>query len=156
MNYKIIVICAALIVCCCGCSKNGINGVNKVSSEELIEQFFLISEVEYSIIEELYELKDENYGGFYRVVIKVNQENVSDFIEKVEENYHIPEDIEWYSAPIMNVYGKELGEKDVFYTRASGVRRTIEGVSIPKTCEFYIICSEKTNGDYEVLMDYSE
>lgn len=156
MNYKIIVICVALIVCCCGCSKNDINGVNKASSEELIGQFFDIIDVEYTVIEEVYELSDKDYGGFYRVVIKVEQEDVPDFIEKMEEHYYIPENIKWYSNPIMNVYGKELGEKDIFYTRSSGVRRTIEGVAIPKTCYFYVICSEKTNGDYEILMDYSE
>lgn len=65
--------------------------------------------------------------------------------------------IEFYSIPIRNIYGKDLGENDTFYYGLSSVRRTIEGVDmIPKTCAFWIICSEKDTGELEVLMEYTE
>ena len=90
-------------------------------------------------------------------MIKLKKEEVTSFIVQVEERYYIPEDIEEYSNPIKNVYGKELGERDTFYTKTSSVRRALEGVEfIPKSCGFYIICSEKTTGEYEVKMVYCE
>ena len=166
MNYKILVMCIVLVACCCGCGKepngkedmtNETESVNKGASEELIEQIFDISDIKYKIIEESNTLSDKEYGGSYSVVIKLEKEDVPSFIAQVEERYYIPEDIEEYSNPIWNTYGKELGERDTFYTRTSGVRRNLEGVeSIPKSCGFYIICSEKTTGEYEVKMVYSE
>ena len=166
MDYKILIICIALVACCCGCGKepngkedmtNEIESVNKGASEELIEQIFDISDIKYKIIEETNALSNKEYGGSYSVVIKLEKEDVSTFIAKMEENYFIPEDITVYSNPIKNVYGKELDETDIFYTRMCGVRRTLEGVeSIPMTCEFFIICSEKTTGEYEVKMVYCE
>ena len=155
MKYKLLVICIVMSICCCGCEKES-NG-NKVNSEELIEQIFDVSGVDYMIIEETNELSDKEYGGSYCVVLKVEKEDVASFITKLEGNYYKPEDVEAYSAPIKNVYGKELGENDTFYTRHSSVRRKLEGVnSMPKTCGFYIICSEKETGDYEIKMEYAE
>ena len=156
----------ALAVCCCGCGKELASkedmtkqneDVIRQGSEELIEQIFDISEIKYKIIEESNSLSDKEYGGSYSVVIKLEKEDVPSFIAQVEERYYIPENIEEYSNPIWNTYGKELGERDTFYTTTSGVRRTLEGVeSIPKSCGFYIICSEKTTGEYEVKMVYCE
>ena len=124
-----------------------------MTSEERIEQIFEISGVEYTIVEETNELDEKEYGGYYSVVLKVRQDKASAFIAKVEEHYSIPEETEVYKDLIN---GKDLGEGDTFYVKFDGPQRRIEGKPSPKTCYFYIICSKKITGEYEIKMEYLE
>lgn len=124
---------------------------NTLTTQEMIEKIFDIEGVEYTVVEEINELDDNEYGGGYAVVVKVDAENVSEFISKVEENYYISE---------YGYFGREAEENEIIYTRHSEVRRTLRGLSVfkskPKTCSLYIICKQQANGDYEVIMDYVE
>ena len=146
----LVCMCQGIYICC------GFRDFDK-TTEEWIEQLFYISNVEYEVVEENNELDPREYGGGYRVELKVAKENASDFISKIEENYYIPEDIEYYQNPIVNVYGQELGEGDTFYYSMGAVRRDIKWESmVPKTCSFFIICSKKENGELYVIMEYAE
>lgn len=124
---------------------------NTLTTEEMIEKIFGIKEVEYTVVEEKNELENNKYDGSYTVVVKVDAENVSEFISKVEENYYISE---------YGYYGQEAEENEIIYTRHSEVRRTLKGLSVfkskPKTCSLYIICKQQANGDYKVIMEYVE
>ena len=124
---------------------------NTLTTEEMIEKIFGIKEVEYTVVEVKNELENNKYDGSYTVVVKVDAENVSEFISKVEENYRISE---------YGYFGREAEENEIIYTRHSEVKRTLKGLSVfkgkPKTCEIYIICKKQANGDYEVIMDYVE
>ena len=121
----------ALAVCCCGCGKE------LASKEDMTKQNEdVIRQGSEELIEQIFDISEIKY--------------------KIIEESNSLSDKE-YSNPIWNTYGKELGERDTFYTTTSGVRRTLEGVeSIPKSCGFCIICSEKTTGEYEVKMVYCE
>ena len=124
---------------------------NTLTTEEMIEKIFGIKEVEYTVVEVKNELENNKYDGSYTVVVKVDAENVSEFISKVEDNYRISE---------YGYFGREAEENEIIYTRHSEVKRTLKGLSVfkgkPKTCEIYIICKKQANGDYEVIMDYVE
>ena len=160
MKYKLIIMCIALVTLFSGCKGTFIScgaGEDEKAADEWIEQLFYISNVEYEVVEENNELDPREYGGGYRVELKVAKENASDFISKIEENYYIPEDIENYQNPIVNVYGQKLGEGDTFYYSMGAVRRDIKWESmVPKTCSFFIICSKKENGELYVIMEYAE
>lgn len=58
-------------------------------------------------IEEKNELDDNEYGGFYTVVVKVDEEKVSEFISKIEDNYRISE---------YGYFGQEAEENEIIYT----------------------------------------
>ena len=124
---------------------------NTLTTEEMIEKIFGIKEVEYTVVEVKNELENNKYDGSYTVVVKVDAENVSEFISKVEDNYRISE---------YGYFGREAEENEIIYTRHSEVRRTLRGLSVfkskPKTCSLYIICKQQANGDYEVKMEYVE
>ena len=126
-------------------------------AHELIPQIFDITNTEYEVLEEDYRLSAYEYGGSYKVLLKVDETNIEAFMNELEEKYYAPEDVEGYKNPIMNTFGKELGENDKFYTRVTSVKRVIEGqMSIPKSCGFYIVCSHTDNGAYEIMLDYVE
>ena len=156
MNKKLLVVFMVMLItcyCCCGCSSDK----NIMTSEERIEQIFDISGVGYEVVAEENALSEKVYGGSYSVVLKVEKEYASEFIAKLEEGYYIPENVEEYENVIKNIYGKKLGETDMFYIRLAGPQREIEGKkSHPKTCGFYIICSKEITGEYEIKMKYDE
>ena len=160
MKYKLIIMCIALVTLFSGCKGTFIScgaGEDEKAADEWIEQLFYIGDVEYEVVNEANGLDPKEYGGSYRVELKVDKDNSLEFIAKIEENYYIPEDIECYRNPIMNVYGQELGEGDTFYYNIGAVRRTIKDADmIPKTCRFYIICSQQENGELYVILEYTE
>ena len=160
MKYKLMILCFIVVSLFSGCKGEVIRcgaGEDEKTADEWIEQLFYISNVEYEVVNEANELDSKEYGGGYRVDLKVDKDNALEFRRKIEENYYIPENIEYYRNPIMNVYGQELGEGDTFYYNMGAVRRTIEDVDmIPKTCGFYIVCSQQENGDLYVILNYSE
>ena len=147
MRCKSMFFCIVLIICSCyaghGCKKK-----ENIKSVEMIERIFGISEGEYTIIEEDNSLSEKEYGGGYCVKIKVEKEDVSSFIKKVEEKYSVSQN---------GYYGRDLGEGYTVYEWMGSVRRTIDKVdSVPKTCQIWIICCEKSSGEYEVKLEYYE
>lgn len=70
------------------------------------------------------------------------------FYKKVEEKYSVSQN---------GYYGRDLGEGYTVYEWMGSVRRTIDKVdSVPKTCQIWIICCEKSSGEYEVKLEYYE
>ena len=143
----IIVALIAIIVVLC---------ITKKDDRKLIEQFFDIKDIEYEIISVDNNLDNHEYGGSYSVNLKVKKEIFPDFLDEIDKFYAQPENDEDYSILIKNIYGKELKEEDLFYTRMGSVRREIMFVDVTKTCVFYVIISPNEDGSYDVHLEYLE
>lgn len=164
MNYRLIIICFILMLCCGGCGKtdeatdstNIDYANNNKDSVELIEQIFNINDSKYEIIEEKNRLSNEEYGGSYIVTLKIGKNDKQQFINELEKSYSTSTYFE-DSLNEKNYYGEELGENDRFYYVMTSVKRIIEDAEfIPKSCSTSIICTEATDGTYIVEMEYLE
>ena len=155
MKYKIIFISVVLLIgCCCfGCRKEK----NNMTSEEMIDQIFDIKDIEYTIVEEHNKLSNEEYSGYYTVVLNMKQENAEAFIASLNEKYGNSHNVEEDRKLMENLYDMKLSEGDIYYSLSVRVKRNIEGAKIiPRTCVIWIVCSQKITGEYEVTMYYGE
>lgn len=129
------------------------NGKIETETNKLIEQIFGVSKSEYEIIQENNGLDSKEYGGSYQVKLSIKKENMKTFIDEIEKEFSIPEDVDYF----VNNKGNYIGENDIFYVRMGSVKRVIEEAEfIPKTCSSYIVFSEAINGFFEVEMEYLE
>ncbi|MBP3339050.1 MAG: hypothetical protein J6L69_06575 [Lachnospiraceae bacterium] len=150
VNKKCVIICGlivlvlivSILVWVLQRSNDSDNGDSAASTDEmLIEQFFDIENKQYEILDVWNNLDEKEYGGSYRVLLRVQEEDIQDFRDEVEEHYFQEKD----------------GKGDPFYTNLSSVKRNIPSAKwIPKTCNFFIYILSNEDGSYNVDMKYTE
>ncbi|MCI8373494.1 MAG: hypothetical protein HFI75_14110 [Lachnospiraceae bacterium] len=129
--------------------------------KELIQQIFGIEKSQYEIVHVENSLDHSNYGGSYRVTLKMSEEQLEEFRKEIEHMFAFAlseEEKAEIRFMIENATGIEPGENDLVYSRMSKVMRTIYGHDIeePKTSMSTVVCLEPVDGISKVVMNYAE
>ena len=152
----IIVVVGLVYACCCSGS---------VDDKTWIQEIFGIKESKYEIIKVENQLDDHEYGGGYKAVINVEEEQMPEFISEVEAGFYRVEDrqddneLQDTIPVVKRSVGIEVTENHTVYKRISGVKRQLKwGIngSSPKTVNSMVVYAKPVEGVYEVYMSYAE